>query len=230
MWCVAALGGRCDEKVFARYNIIITFALNSYFGILIQQYYNKMDLSNILAVSGKPDLNELISRTKNGAIVKNLVTGQKFPVFASSSISQLSEIRMFTTNDEKPLEEIFENIYKILEAKPTDFDPKKAESDVLFDLLSKVLPDYDTERVHASDAKKLFSWYNVLLAANKLTPTEEEKKEEAKEEAAEKPAAEKPAPKKAAPKKTAATKQAAPKATTQAKAAPKRTTTAKKAI
>ena len=136
-----------------------------------------MDLTNILAVSGKPDLNELVSRTKNGAIVKNLVTGQKFPVFASSSISQLSEIRMFTTNDEKPLEEIFENIYKLLEAKPTEFDPKKAESEVLFDLLAKVLPDYDKERVHASDAKKLFSWYNVLLAADKLTPTEEEKTE-----------------------------------------------------
>ncbi len=186
-----------------------------------------MDLTNILAVSGKPDLNELVSRTKNGAIVKNLVTGQKFPVFASSSISQLSEIRMFTTNDEKPLEEIFENIYKLLEAKPTEFDPKKAESEVLFDLLAKVLPDYDKERVHASDAKKLFSWYNVLLAADKLTPTEEEKTET---EAAEKPAAEKPAPKQAAPKKTAVSKQAAPKATTQAKAAPKRTTTAKKAI
>ena len=185
-----------------------------------------MDLTNILAVSGKPDLNEMISRTKNGAIVKNLVTGQKFPVFASSSISQLSEIRMFTTNDEKPLEEIFENIYKLLDAKPTDFDPKKAESTVLFDLLGKVLPDYDTERVHASDAKKLFAWYNVLLNAGKLTPTEEEKKEEP----AEKPASEKPAAKKAAPKKTAAPKTAAPKATTQAKAAPKRTTTAKKAI
>lgn len=186
-----------------------------------------MDLTNILAVSGKPDLNELVSRTKNGAIVKNLVTGQKFPVFASSSISQLSEIRMFTTNDEKPLEEIFENIYKLLEAKPTEFDPKKAESEVLFDLLAKVLPDYDKERVHASDAKKLFSWYNVLLSADKLTPTEEEKTET---EAAEKPAAEKPAPKQSAPKKTAVSKQAAPKATTQAKAAPKRTTTAKKAI
>ena len=132
---------------------------------------------------------------------------------------------MFTTNDEKPLEEIFQNIYNLLEAKPTDFDPKKAESATLFDLLAKVLPDYDTERVHASDAKKLFAWYNVLLSAGKLTPTEEEAKEEPKEEVAEKPA-----PKKSAPKKSAAPKQAAPKASTQAKAAPKRTTTAKKAI
>lgn len=183
-----------------------------------------MDLSNILAVSGKPDLNELVSRTKNGAIVKNLVNGQKFPVFASSSISQLSEIRMFTVNDEKPLEEIFTNIYNFLEAKPTDFEPKKAENAVLFDLLAKVLPDYDTERVHASDAKKLFSWYNILLNAGKLTPSEEGEEAPKGEEApVEKPAA-KPAPKKAAPK------QPAPKATTQAKSAPKRTTTAKKAI
>ena len=100
-----------------------------------------MDLTNILAISGKPDLNELVSRTKNGAIVMNLVNGQKFPVFSSSSISQLSEIRMFTTEDEKPLEEIFQNAYNVLEGKPTDFDPKKADSKVLFDLLAKVLPN-----------------------------------------------------------------------------------------
>ena len=151
-----------------------------------------MDLSNILAISGKPDLNEMVSRTKNGAIVKNLVTGQKFPVFSTNSISQLSEIRMFTTEDEKPLEEVFENAYNVLEGKPTDFDPKKADSTVLFELMGKVLPNYDTERVHASDAKKLFAWYNVLLSAGKLTPEEGEKKEEGAEaESVEKPAAKK---------------------------------------
>ena len=155
----------------------------------------------------------------------NLVTGQKFPVFSSNSISQLSEIRMFTTEDEKPLEEIFQNAYTLLEGKPTDFDPKKADNKVLFDMLAKVLPNYDTERVHASDAKKLFSWYNILLSAGKLTPTEEDKAEETAE-AAEKLSA----PKQTTPKHAATPKQAAPKATTQAKSAPKRTTTAKKAI
>jgi len=28
-----------------------------------------------------------------------------------------------------------------------------------------VLPDYDRDRVHVSDMKKLFSWYNILVAA-----------------------------------------------------------------
>lgn len=137
-----------------------------------------MDLSNILAISGKPDLNELVSRTKNGAIVKNLVTGQKFPVFATSSISQLSEIRMYTTGDDILLEDVFSNAYNVLEAKPTEFDPKKADNNTLFEYLGKVLPEYDSERVHASDARKLFAWYNILLAADKLTPSEEEASEQ----------------------------------------------------
>ena len=186
-----------------------------------------MDLSNILAISGKPDLNELVSRTKNGAIVKNLVTGQKFPVFTTDSISQLSEIRMFTLTDEKPLEEVLQNIYTLLEGKPTAFDPKKTDNATLFDMLGKALPEYDKDRVHASDAKKLFHWYNILLAAGKMAPAESEP---SAEPAVEKPSAEKPAKKPATRKPAAPKKEAAPKATKQAKSTPKRTTTAKKAI
>ena len=132
-----------------------------------------MDLTNILVISGKPDLSELVSQTKGGAVVMNLVTGQKYPVFKNDRISSLGEIRIFTDNDERPLDEVMGAIYKHLDAKPTDFDPKKADSKTMFDLLAQVLPDYDRERVHTSDAKKLFSWYNVLLAAGKITLDEE---------------------------------------------------------
>ena len=138
-----------------------------------------MDLSNILVIAGKPDLSELVSQTKGGAVVKNLVTGQKYPVFKNDRISSLGEIRLFTETDERPLEEVMQAIHKVLEGKPTPFDPKKAEGKELFALLEKALPDYDRERVHTSDAKKLFAWYNVLLAAGKLEPEpeEEEKKD-----------------------------------------------------
>ena len=136
-----------------------------------------MDLTNILVISGKPDLSELVSQTKGGAIVKNLVTCQKYPVFKNDRISSLGEIRLFTDSDERPLEEVMQSIYKVLDGKATSFDPKKAESKEMFDLLAKALPDYDRERVHASDVKKLFSWYNVLLAAEKITFDEENKEE-----------------------------------------------------
>ena len=139
-----------------------------------------MDLTNILVISGKPDLSELVSQTKGGAIVKNLVTGQKYPVFKNDRISSLGEIRLFTDSDERPLEEVMQAIYKHLDGKATAFEPKKAESKELADLLATVLPDYDRERVHTSDMKKLFSWYNILAAAGKITfdDPEEEKKEE----------------------------------------------------
>ena len=137
-----------------------------------------MDLSSILVVAGKPDLNELVSQTKGGAVVKNLVTGQKFPVFKNDRISSLGEIRLFTETDEKPLEEVFGAIRDHLQKQPTTFDPKKAESKEMFDLLAVALPDYDRDRVHASDVKKLFSWYNILLAAGKLEPSEEDEKKE----------------------------------------------------
>ena len=133
-----------------------------------------MDLTNILVISGKPDLSELVSQTKGGAVVMNLVTGQKYPVFKNDRISSLGEIRMFTDTDERPLEDVMQAIYKHLEGKPTAFEPKKADGKELFELLEAVLPDYDRERVHTSDAKKLFTWYNILLGANKITFDEPE--------------------------------------------------------
>jgi hypothetical protein len=137
-----------------------------------------MDLTSILVISGKPDLSELVSQTKGGAIVKNLVTGQKYPVFKNDRISSLGEIRIFTDTDERPLEDVMQAIFKHLDGKATAFDPKKADGKELFALLEAVLPDYDRDRVHASDAKKLFAWYNILLNAEKITLDEEEKKEE----------------------------------------------------
>lgn len=136
-----------------------------------------MDLSNVLVISGKPDLSELVSQTKGGAVVMNLVTGQKYPVFKNDRISSLGEIRIFTDSDERPLEDVMQAIYKHLDGKATAFDPKKTDGKDLSDLLAVVLPDYDRDRVHTSDMKKLFAWYNILLAANKIT-FDEEKTEE----------------------------------------------------
>jgi len=136
-----------------------------------------MQLSNILVISGKPDLNELLSRTRGGAVVKNIVTGQKFTVFSNDRISSLSEIRIYTNAGETPLEDVFRSIRDKEESKPIAFDPKKADNAQLFEYFGQVLPDYDTERVHASDVKKVLYWYNILLAADKLVDEPEETSE-----------------------------------------------------
>lgn len=139
-----------------------------------------MDLTNILVIAGKPDLSELVSQTKGGAVVKNLVTGQKYPVFKNDRISSLGEIRIFTDSDERPLDEVMQSLFKVLDGQTTAFDPRKADSKNMFALLEKALPDYDRDRVHASDVKKLFSWYNILVGAGKVVLDEETPAEEAK--------------------------------------------------
>ena len=45
-----------------------------------------------------------------------------------------------------------------------------------------ILPDYDKDRVHASDMKKIIKWY-VFLDEKKLLKPKAEKKEKEKEEA-----------------------------------------------
>ena len=92
-----------------------------------------MELANILVIAGKPDLSEIVSQTKGGAIVKNLVTNQKYPVFRNDRISSLAEIRIYTTVDERPMEDVFQAIYNKEEGKPLAFDPKKASNAELFD-------------------------------------------------------------------------------------------------
>ena len=140
-----------------------------------------MQLSNILVISGKPDLNELLSRTRGGAVVKNIMTGQKFTVFCNDRISSLSEIRIYVNSGETPLEDVLRNIRDKQERQPLAFDPKKADNKQLFDYFAEVQPDYDTEHVHASDIKKVLHWYNILLAAGKLEdePEQEENNSEA---------------------------------------------------
>jgi hypothetical protein len=44
--------------------------------------------------------------------------------------------------------------------------------------LKEVLPNYDEERVYASDIKKLVQWYNLLQSKDLLKQEEEEKTKE----------------------------------------------------
>lgn len=136
-----------------------------------------MDLSKILVISGKPGLYELVSQTKSGAIVESLVDKKRCPVFRNDRISSLNEISMFTIEDDKPLTEIIQDMYRKENEQAVTMDMKSASNADLFAYFKEVLPNFDEERVHASDIKKLISWYNLLVAAGKVDlkqPGEEE--------------------------------------------------------
>lgn len=163
-----------------------------------------MDLSKVVAISGKPGLFLVTTNGGGKLIVESLLDGKRIPAFANDKISSLEEISIFTTGEDKPLKEVFVSIHEKIGDK-LDFDPKKASPVELREKFMLVLPEYDEDAVYQSDMKKVFQWYQLLNDKGILDFNVEEKKEEEKPEeaTAEKKAVKKAPAKKAAPKAAA---------------------------
>ncbi|NOQ91535.1 MAG: hypothetical protein GQ552_02330 [Flavobacteriaceae bacterium] len=137
-----------------------------------------MKIDKIIAISSKPGLYEIKSQTKGGVIVESLQDKKRFPVNSVHNISTLSDIAIYTYEEEVPLKDVFFNIFKKEEGKKAiDHKSKKEE---LLNYFSEVLPDYDEERVYPSNIKKVLQWYNALVDA-KFDFTSLEEEEEAEE-------------------------------------------------
>ena len=143
-----------------------------------------MDLSKIVSISSKPGLYQVKSQAIGRLIVESVVDGKCMPAFARDRMSSLEEISIFSTDEDRPLKEVFMMIHEKMGDK-VDFDYKKASNDELREKFALVMPDYDEEAVYPSDMKKVFAWYQMLVDKNLLDFTVEEKKEE---EAPEQPA------------------------------------------
>ena len=138
----------------------------------------------ILSISGKPGLYKLVSRGKANLIVEYIDQQHKrMPVFASDRVTSLGDIAIYTDSEDMPLMKVFANLLKVEEGKPASINYKKCKSAELREYFATILPDYDKDRVHDSDIKKLLQWYN-LLVNNGITDFEEpEAEEEEKNEA-----------------------------------------------
>ena len=143
--------------------------------ILTKLKTNKMQ-QTILSIAGKPGLFKLVSRGKQNLIVEALdETHRRMPAFATDRITSLADIAMFTDADDVPLMNVMASIRDKEEGKPCSLNHKKASSKELREYFAQVLPDFDRDRVHDSDIRKLLSWYNILIKAG-ITDFEEEMK------------------------------------------------------
>lgn len=121
-------------------------------------------LKTILAISGKPGLYKLISQGKNMLIVESVADRKRMPIYASDKVISLGDIAMYTDADEVPLSVVLEAVKTKEEGKEASLDYKKASAEELGEFMAAVLPNYDRDRVHLSDIKKLIQWYNLLVA------------------------------------------------------------------
>lgn len=122
-------------------------------------------LTKILSISGKPGLYKLISTNKNLNIVESLADGKRIPAYLQEKIVALSDVSIYTNEADVPLRQVLKKIKDKENGQRVALPPKASNKD-FFAFMEEVLPDYDKEKVYASDIKKLISWYNILIDNN----------------------------------------------------------------
>ena len=120
----------------------------------------KTDLSKILAVSGQSGLYLYISATRSGAVVEALADKKRSAVSASSRITSLADISIYTDEEEVKLQEVFLSMKEVL--GDADAPSSKSAPEELKALFEKALPTYDRDRFYVSHMKKVVDWYNAL--------------------------------------------------------------------
>ena len=128
----------------------------------------------ILSIAGKPGLYKLVSRGRANLIVETLDEAHKrMPAFATDRVTSLADIAIYTDADDVPLMTILASLRDKEQGKEVSLNYKKASSKELREYFAEILPDFDRERVHDSDIKKLLQWYNILIK-NGITDFESE--------------------------------------------------------
>ncbi len=141
-----------------------------------------MSLDKILAIGGKPGLYRLVTQTRTGFVAESLTDGKKLSVGIAGNVSVLSEIAIYTLEEELPLRVVFEKIQAKENGQKASVDPKAGKL-ALEEYFFEVLPNYDEDRVYPSDIKKVVQWYNLLLE-NGITDFSETEEEQAPPEGA----------------------------------------------
>ena len=139
-----------------------------------------MDISGIIAISGKPGLFKIAAQGRNNIIVQSLDSGKKFPAFATDKISALEDICIYTYEEELPLAEVYTKLAEKEDYKASISHKESPEK--LREHISTFLPDYDEDRVYDNDLKKLFQWYNILVEHGLISKEAAEKAAASSEE------------------------------------------------
>ncbi|MFC5284253.1 DUF5606 domain-containing protein [Pedobacter alpinus] len=118
-----------------------------------------MNLTGIVAVSGKPGLHKLIGQNKSGYILESLDAQKAKTIvnISTAKLASLEDITVYGEDEDLRLKDIFA---KMKDA--TNVPDAKADGKVLRTFFHKVAPKHDEEKVYASDMKKIVSWFHVL--------------------------------------------------------------------
>lgn len=137
-----------------------------------------MNLENLIAVSGMSGIYRMAANRNNGLIVEDLDTGKrKFAPARRHQFTPLESIGIYTDDgDTVELKQVFRNMIQQSEDNPPV--SADASSEALREYFADILPNYDRDKVHLGDMKKIVKWFHFLLERGYLAQNEEESQEE----------------------------------------------------
>lgn len=120
-----------------------------------------MNLSGVVAVSGKPGLFRVLGQNKAGFLLQGLeLDGAKVMVSNNARLAALDETTVYGVGEDLLLKDILLSMQNRKD-ELTIPDPKSDPS-VLRDFFLEICPSHDQERVYSSDLKKIISWYRII--------------------------------------------------------------------
>ncbi len=122
-------------------------------------------MERILSISKKPGLYRMVNRGKNTLVVEALSGGRRMPVFATDKITSLNDITVYTKNGDVELWKVFAAIATKESKAKASVDYKNCAPHVLRAYFEEVLPEYDHDRVHDSDMRRIIQWYDTIIEA-----------------------------------------------------------------
>lgn len=137
-------------------------------------------MTKILAVSGQHGLFEYVAQARNGVIAECLSDRRRTVLGATSRISTLADISIYTSEGEMKLADVFLAVNKALDG--ADAPSSKAPEKEVVALFEKAVPDYDADRFYVSHMRKILDWYSQIVKYASLDFVKEEE-EKADDEA-----------------------------------------------
>lgn len=126
----------------------------------------EVKFSEIVALAGMPGLHKVVKADTKNVIIEALDETQKRQIVKGNMmVSKLSDIAIYTNNDQNA--ELID-VCKSIAEKYGNTIPvtKKSSNAELLNFLESVLPDYDKDKVYASNVKKLVQWYEIMVQNN----------------------------------------------------------------
>lgn len=122
-----------------------------------------MNLEKYLVVAGVPGVHKLVSSRANGLVIEDRHEGRtRFVPVRQQQVTPIATVAIYTDTDEGTiaLTDVFQKMLDQYDTlPPADLN---ANSAVLREYFTAILPEHDRDRVHINDIKKCIKWFNFM--------------------------------------------------------------------